>query len=305
MPEITDLNAAPFGWSRYTNTAMNSPNAIAGFVFTSSSDGQIISSATNTIRQSAYNDGWSYQSNQEATRLNPTNSGWTGWNQPALQGGSNNVPFLVGAAATANDAIPLGQLLGRQKIITANEVYVPTYSGQYLARLISGGAGGGGGAGTAAAGIAAGGGGGRAGNMLDALLTLVGGNSYLMEIGAGGAGGAGGAAGVGGSLGAGGNPTTIYDGATNADPILVTALGQYGVGQPGYTLLGVTTEANNGRPGGGYGGGGENEGLSSLGASGTSVGAGGAGGGGADSAGPATPGGAGGAGASGNIRLSW
>ena len=74
FPIITNLNSSKLGWAAFTSTALNSPTALAGVVFTfSDKNGTIVPSNINTIYQEARVGDTIF------IRSNTLASGWTTW----------------------------------------------------------------------------------------------------------------------------------------------------------------------------------------------------------------------------------
>ena len=255
---------------------------------------------------------------------------------------SSGGPNQIAPASKTGQSTNLGQLFigNRKAVFTANGTYtVPPSVTQIWVSGCAGAGGGGGGGGsvgsTGNAGSGGGGGGGAGQPTIRQAISVTGGHTLSIAIGAAGTGGAAGAnTGTAGSNGTTGGNTSLTD-STSATTLLTLNGGTGGTGGAGQasTTVGIPDGAGGGLPGSGYpngsngsdgnytgnggagasspfgGGGGSGRagtgpggGTSASSASG--YGSGGGGGGGAY-AGIAGAGGAGGAGAGGYFVIEW
>jgi len=191
---------------------------------------------------------------------------WDGGNWRCSTAGQTVV-----APATQDNAAPqLSQLFigNRKAVFTANGTWtVPSYVTQIW---VSGCAGGGGGAGgngsTSTTGGGGGGGGGAGQPVIKTPISVTGGHSLSISIGAGGAAGTGGAAGGNlGTVGTSGGNTVLTDSTSSTTLLTLTGGSGGNVYGPGYNSGG---SGGSGYPEGGWGGDGTYMGYGGQGASG-------------------------------------
>jgi len=168
---------------------------------------------------------------------------WDGTNFKATTFGQT----VVADGIEPNQATNLGQLFigNRKAVFTANGTWtVPSY----VATIWVSGVAAGGGGGSGAYGVAGGAGGGAGQSTIKQAISVTGGHTLSVSIGAGGAGGAG-----GNNAGAAGGNTILVDSTSSTTLLTLNGGGGGPAGGAGSTTTNASTAASSGYPGGGCG----------------------------------------------------